>query len=237
MSTDVLENLAFSMLLKRTDGVVNLTSGHLVLDDFDALFYFKVGEKVWFSVFRIRTSEFGTPKLTSVRVYGCMDLSIELLKKGTSHQPFTEEEEASMQLEDGVVVGSNPESVERWQLKFIEQNRFRLFELAMLIAVNRELDFKNSDLVSGKALKSLLRQIDKRIRQKITPDFLKEVAKIYESAALNNENPIPALMEVYKCSHRRAQEYATLARRAHFLPPTERRVVTVNPSKEKGTRK
>ena len=80
---------------------------------------------------------------------------------------------------------------------------------------------------SESEIKTLLKDIDKKIRQKITPDFLAEVARIYTEAGLRGERPIKAIEEFYKCSYRTAQDYATKARELKLLPETTPGKVTV----------
>ena len=80
---------------------------------------------------------------------------------------------------------------------------------------------------SESEIKTLLKDIDRKIRQKITPDFLAEVARIYTEAGLRGERPIKAIEEFYKCSYRTAQDYATKAREQKLLPETTPGKVTV----------
>ena len=86
-------------------------------------------------------------------------------------------------------------------------------------------------------IKELLKEIDTRIRKRITPDFLKEVARIYTEAGLRGENPVKAVSELYKCKPRTASEWATKARKLKLLPETSPGKVTVKKqTKRKGTK-
>jgi hypothetical protein len=69
-------------------------------------------------------------------------------------------------------------------------------------------------------LKEVTRQIRKRIRQRITPEFLQSVADTYVRAGLKKENSIEAVAEHFQCARRTAQEYVTKARQLNLLPPT-----------------
>jgi predicted nucleic acid-binding protein len=86
-------------------------------------------------------------------------------------------------------------------------------------------------------VKKLLKEIDKKIRQKLTPEFLGEVARIYTEAGLRGERPIKAIEEFYKCSYRTAQDYATKARTLKLLPETTPGKVTVKKATKRKEKK
>jgi hypothetical protein len=128
----------------------------------------------------------------------------------------------------------------------VEQYRFQLLELGIHLAlklgapgylkrpdgsVRRHWD--PTPPLTATELKQLQREIDTKIRQKITPDLLAHVAKLYTRAGQQGEPPIKAIKEFYKCSYRTAQDYATKARRAGLLPETDPGVVTVSKAKPK----
>lgn len=197
--------------------------------NFKINFYLKKDRKIWRTSFHIKISDLGTPRLLSVNTFGCGEWPISFIERAKKHELFTDEEKRLFKLSsDGQAMMADPESVERWQLKFVEQYRFQLFELALLIAMQDSFYSPKDVSLNAREIRELQKQIGKKIRQRITPDFLREVADLYTRAGSNGENPIPAIMEVYKCSHRRAQEYATMARNLKLLPATERRKVTVN---------
>jgi hypothetical protein len=64
------------------------------------------------------------------------------------------------------------------------------------------------------------RQRRPRERRRITPDFLKEVAKVYRENIKGT--PTTAVGETFKVSERMASDYVTKARRAGHLPKTVR---------------
>jgi hypothetical protein len=152
----------------------------------------------------------------------------------------------SEELEEYERNSPEPESVERWQLKVVEQYRFQLLELGIANALKLGeptfMKFPSGEVrrhwdpippLTGKEIKQLQKEIDTKIRQKITPDLLAQVAELYTRAGLQGEKPIKAIQEFYKCSYRTAQDYATKARRAKLLPETDPGVVTVTKRKPK----
>ena len=218
----------------------------VIASAFTSLFRFKDKEKTWGAEFEIRVSTHGTPKLHSVRVTGSAPAHPKPLRPivttATRKDPFYSEQE----LEEFGRNSPEPESVERWQLKVIEQYRFQLLELGIHLAIKLGeptfMKFPSGEIrrhwdpippLTVTELKQLQRQIDTKIRQKITPDLLAHVADLYTRAGLQGEPPIKAIKEFYKCSYRTAQDYATKARRAGLLPETDPGVVTVTKAKPK----
>jgi hypothetical protein len=225
---------------------------HLIAKQFRSIFQFKDGDKTWSTHFSIKITELGTPKLLSVEVFGSrakhpkpfskswdasnMNELIERFESPGKLPPIWSEEE----LAEHERLSPEPESVERWQLKIVEQFRFQLLELGIRLAIELgqpmkkktpgggwELFYVNREPFSESEIKKLLKDIDKKIRQKITPDFLAEVARIYTDAGIRGERPIKAIQEFYKCSYRTAQDYATKARELKLLPETTPGKVTV----------
>ena len=218
----------------------------LIASAFTSLFRFQDEDKTWGVVFQIRVSEHGTPKLYSVEVTGSVAKHPEPLRSrtltATHSDPFWTEEE----LEEHARKSPQSESVERWQLKVVEQYRFQLLELGIHLALKLGdpifMKFPSGEVrrhwdpvpaLTSKELKKLQQEIDLKIRQKITPDLLAKVAELYTRAGLQGEKPIKAIQEFYKCSYRTAQDYATKARRAKLLPETDPGVVTVTKRKPK----
>lgn len=226
---------------------------HVIAKKFHSSFEFKDEEKTWTVRFSIEITELGTPKLKSVTVQGSVAKhpkplagrtidatnSDEVMKHLTltgKLPPIHSEEE----IEEWRQTAPEPDSVQRWQLKIVEQYRFQLLELAIRLAIELGSPSKMKtpdggflimydprEPFSPSELKTLLKDIDKKIRQKITPDFLAEVARIYTEAGLRGERPIKAIEEFYKCSYRTAQDYATKAREIKLLPETTPGKVTV----------
>lgn len=235
---------------------------HLIAKRFVSIFQFKDGDKTWSAHFSIKITELGTPKLLSVEVFGSkakhpkplgktwdasnMDELLERFNSPGKLPPIYSQEE----IEEFERLSPEPESVERWQLKVIEQFRFQLLELGIRLAIELgnpmkrktreggwEIFYINREPFSESEIKKLLKDIDKKIRQKITPDFLAEVARIYTEAGLRGERPIKAIEEFYKCSYRTAQDYATKARTLKLLPETTPGKVTVKKATKRREKK
>lgn len=187
-------------------------------------FHFRDGKNHWAADFSIAVSENGTPKLFQVTVLATLDDGLHLPR--ITRENFRE-----------------INGVERWQLKIIEQHRFDLLEMAIALAITMQGPKSNGGeriwtskegSLTAIELKEVTSQIHKRIRQRITPEFLQDVANIYTNAVLKKENPIEAIAERFQCAHRTAQEYATKARKEKRLPPTSPGKVTVKkPPKRK----
>ena len=79
---------------------------------------------------------------------------------------------------------------------------------------------KDQPVYNAKELKALTKEIQKTTRRKVTPALLKQVADIYLSAETSfpKGKPIEEIKDTLNVSHRRAQEYAQLAREANYLP-------------------
>jgi predicted nucleic acid-binding protein len=230
---------------------------YVIAKNFRSFFKFRDGEKVWTAYFSITISELGTPKLLSVEVMGSRAKHPKPLQRTYTHENLHELTDSSRgfwaskeELDEYERLAPEPESVERWQLKVVEQYRFQLLELAIRLAIDYgEPTFMKSpdgDLqrvylerkpLTESEVKKLLKEIDKKIRQKLTPEFLGEVARIYTEAGLRGERPIKAIEEFYKCSYRTAQDYATKARTLKLLPETTPGKVTVKKATKRREKK
>lgn len=96
----------------------------------------------------------------------------------------------------------------------------------------------NPESITGKELRKLQSDISKSVRQRVTPEFLQEIARIYTEAVEHGLDPIKQLKDIYKCEPRTAQDWATKARAPHlgFLPPTTQGKVTIkSKTNRKGT--
>ena len=96
----------------------------------------------------------------------------------------------------------------------------------------------NPEPITGKELRKLQSDIGKSVRQRVTPKFLQEIARVYVNAVEQNLDPITEITNLYKCKHRTAQEWAQKARAPHlgFLPPTTQGKVTIkSKTNRKGT--
>jgi hypothetical protein len=224
---------------------------HVIAKEFISLFKFKDGEKTWSVYFTIKITELGTPKLLGVEVKGSRAKHPKPITRTYTLENYHEREDnlrgvwvTKEEMDEFDRLQPEADSVERWQLKLVEQFRFQLLELGIRLAIERgnpmkkqspdgewQLIYMPREPFSESEIKTLLKDIDKKIRQKITPDFLKEVARIYTEAGLRGERPIKAIEEVYKCSPRTAQDYATKARELKLLPETTPGKVTVKKPK------
>jgi hypothetical protein len=223
---------------------------YVIAKNFVAVFRFRDEEKVWVAIFTVRISELGTPKLLKIEVTGSRAKHPKPLMKTYTRENLHEllnntpgRFASKEELDEFERLAPEPESVERWQLKVIEQYRFQLLELGIRLAIDRgeptymktpdgekRRVYLNRDPLTEFEVKKLLKEIDKKIRQKLTPEFLGEVARIYTEAGLRSEKPIKAIEEFYKCSYRTAQDYATKARILKLLPETTPGKVTVKKS-------
>lgn len=194
---------------------------------FEMSFQFEDGSNRWGAKFEISMNEEGNPTLLQATILGRVDPYTDNVVKEVSDD------------EDEL------EGVQRWQLKVIEKYRYQLLALSVESALHtRPPNPKPGDpywvgigdpvFLSETESEKLARRIDEKVRQKVTPEFLQNVANIYTKAGIRNENPIMAIVEQKKCSHRRAQQYAEMARKQGFLPETSPGKVTVKkPPKRK----
>lgn len=207
---------------------------------------------IWQCVFVINFGTQGTPILRSVSIYGSLDLNDPIIKEYSKVNRLLNDLDpdsiiSQIQLADTgnpeYQVFPNPKNVERWQIKYVEMYRFQLMELAVELAITKihRIDEQAEDsndvwweekqlTFSAIELKKIQKNIQKSIRQKITPEFLKEVADLYLSAAKRGEKPVKAIQERYKCSYRTASDYGTKAREIGFLPLTTPGRISVSTS-------
>lgn len=228
---------------------------YVIAKRFSTLFRFQDGEKTWSADFSITVSDLGTPKLTGVMITGSRlphpsPLPEKIYTKENAHElvEITEGKRrlySDEELEKHARLTPEADSVERWQIKVIEQYRFQLLEIAIRLAVEMgEPSYLNYPSgidrwwapiapLGAKEIKALQKTIDKRLRKKITPELLRKVAEIYTEAGLRNEKPVKAVQEFYKCAYRTAQDYVTYARQQGFLPPTTPGKVTVRKTQKR----
>jgi hypothetical protein len=92
----------------------------------------------------------------------------------------------------------------------------------------------NPEPLTPKQLQDLQKLIGKKIRKKITPELLREVARIYNDEGTRiGGKPVKAIETHFSCSYRTAQDYVAMAREAKFLPQAEKGKVTVSKTKKR----
>lgn len=205
-------------------------------------FKFQAPSREWVIALFIRISNLGTPAITSLEIRNLPRL---LTKPGTS--PYIIDY-LEAQNKKGVrtekVLGSAEEmgsafyeldlpSIERWQIKFAEQHRHALLYNSIEEGI-KSFRLENPTQESLPDAES----IHKKIRQKITPEFLKQIAFYYIHSVENGDEPIKALQILYRTPERTVQNWATQARKLGFLEKTSRgkvsRVEAKQSTKKKG---
>jgi hypothetical protein len=202
---------------------------------------FQGADREWTIGMFIRVSDLGTPTLSTLEIRSGMK---SLQKNNNSPfiiQHLKEKEVNGADLSE--IIGDlehmgsafyefDLPSVERWQIKFAEQNRHILMQMAIIEGL------RDCSIELGKEVENIdSRVIDSKIRKKITPEFLKQVAFYYENAVINGEDPIKNLEILYQAAERTVQSWATQARKNGFLPPTTQGKISVsnkNPSRKEG---
>jgi hypothetical protein len=221
---------------------------HLIAKSFTTVFRFKDNDKTWGAEFHVSISDLGTPKLTGVDIRGSVLPNPKPLTKSYTKENMSELIEITQgkrksftekELEENRRLQPEADSVERWQIKVIEQYRFQLLEIAIHLAIKMgdptylkypegvDRWWQPIPPLSSKEIKQLQKEIDTKIRQKITPELLLNVSRIYTEAGSRNEKPVIAVKEFYNCSYSTARDYVTYARQQGFLPPTTPGKVTV----------
>ena len=93
---------------------------------------------------------------------------------------------------------------------------------------------RNPNPLTAKQLQDLQKLIGKKIRKKITPELLREVARIYNDEGTRiGGKPVKAIQIHITCSYRTAQDYVAMAREAKFLPQADKGKVTVSKTKNR----
>ena len=232
-----------------------------VAKEFSVSFKFLDGNKTWSSKFFVKITELGTPKLMKVEVEGSRAKHPKPISRSINFHEATKEEikqweknskgfwATKDELEEYLKLLPEADSVERWQLKHIEMKRFELFEMALRIAILHGTPEKIQDPegklqkvyiqkeITELELKKIEKLLVKKIRQRITPELLRDVAEIYTNAVLQGLNPPPAIMAVYKCSDRTARDYTHRAREEEFLPETTPGKITIEKPKKRKEKK
>jgi len=194
---------------------------------YDVIFHFKkkdnyseTKDKTWSATFMIRVRD-ETPELFSIEISGVNQQpypiwALEMFKK---REKLTEAQGKKL-VEDSQ--NRIKESVQRYQTDTVAKFQTQLFDRAVLIGLQNypyELD-RDQPVYNATELKALTKEIQKTTRRKVTPALLKQVAEIYLQAETSfpKGKPIEEIKDKFNVSHRRAQEYAQLAREANYLP-------------------
>ena len=232
-----------------------------VAKEFNVSFKFLDGSKLWSSKFSVKITELGTPKLMKVEVEGSRAKHPKPINRSINWNTATPEEveqwnknskgfwATKEEFENYRKELPEADSVERWQLKHIEEKRFELFEMALRIAIlhGAPVEMKDPEGKLHKVyvereiteldLKKIEKLLVKKIRQRVTNELLLEVSRIYTESALVTGKPIQDLMAFYKCSERTAQTYCERARLAGFLPETTPGKITIEKPKKRKEKK
>jgi hypothetical protein len=210
--------LVWARLSEREDQLAEIM-GKPIPHWYGVTFSFKNKNKVWSSKFRIRVSN-QTPELVSVEISGVNQepyplWALEMFKK---REKLTEAQGKRLVEESARRI---TESVQRYQTDTVAKFQTQLFDRAVLIGLQNPYKLqKDQPVYNAKELKALTKEISKTTRRKVTPALLKQVAEIYLSAETSfpKGKPIEEIKDTLNVSHRRAQEYAQLAREANYLP-------------------
>lgn len=210
---DPLDEIVLSGIEVPNPNRLTEIDGKPCYSDFVSEFLFHRDGNYWETRFTIHVSKDGTPELKSVEVKGFRELynwEIEIIEPAETAVPVTN-------------LG-----VQRWQLALVTEHRHELLKKSLVMALNSSSPGRSVEVLTGKELKALEREVSKRITQRVvTNDFLRSVANVY-SEAINNgiPDPISEVMALTDRSHRRAQEYVQMARDKNYLPATEPGVAT-----------
>ena len=185
---------------------------------FGVTFYFKNKNKTWSAKFTVEVI-YSTPTLISVEIIGASspwpNWALEMFNK---RETLTD---THLKQIDEYQQNRIKESVQRYQTDTVAKFQTQLFDRAVLIGLqNPHRLEKDQPVYNAKELKALTKEIQKTTRRKVTPALLKQVADIYLSAETSfpKGKPIEEIKDTLNVSHRRAQEYAQLAREANYLP-------------------
>jgi hypothetical protein len=186
---------------------------------FNVDFFIKNKSKTWRTTFHLRVPENDSVELISIQTFGEGELPIwyfEKLKDKSLKRTDIDELIRRNELRPHF-------GVKRFQSEFVAKYQTQLVDRAVLIAI-QYLATKSNVVLSGAELKGLTRQIKSKSRRKVTPALLKQVAVIYKASVSSypKGDPILEIMDAFTVSHRRAQEYAQLARKEKFLESPEK---------------
>lgn len=215
---------------------------YIVPKSFLAYFTFKdkAPKDYWQVLFTISVSDLGTPTLNSLTIepfpdrwkiklveqhrFDLLELALKVVVKTRTpaymlKEEYSLETVALMRAIMQVIPDINPQVLEELPPEFV-----------------RYWTGRNEPL-NAKEIKTLLKEIDTRLRQRITPEFLQRIADIYTKAVNEGKNPIKEIMDSERVQHSTASQWATKCRQPAYgyLPPTKPGKVTVKKqTKQKG---
>lgn len=204
-------------------------------------------KKPWHIHFNVRITEHGSPVLESVTIYGATSTTVQRWQLKVAEQYRQILLELSIELAitkywPTVMLRREANPLTFATIRAInkimkEPNQIVLEHPSTITGTlpnGERADFVrfwdgNPEPISGNKLKMLILDISKSVRQRVTPEFLQEVARTYTEAVEHGLDPNKQLMDIYKCKHRTAQEWAQKARAPHlgFLPPTTQGKITI----------
>jgi len=208
--------LVWAHLSDRVDQLTELMGKPIPLW-YGVTFYFKNKNKTWSAKFTVEII-YSTPTLTSVEIIGKSPWPNWTLEMFNKRETLTE---AHLKQIEEYQQNFIKESVQRYQTDTVAKFQTQLFDRAVLIGLQNPHKLrKDQPVYNAKELKALTKEIQKTTRRKVTPALLKQVAEIYLSAETSfpKGKPIEEIKDTLNVSHRRAQEYAQLAREANYLP-------------------
>ena len=204
--------------IKDIDDRTRTVDENLIPFMFKVEFFVKNKTKTWRTAFHISVPENDSVELISIQTFGEGELPtwyFEKLKDKSLKRTDIDELIRRNELRPHF-------GVKRFQSEFVAKYQTQLVDRAVLMAI-QHLATKSNLVLSGTELKGLTRQIKNKSRRKVTPSLLKQVAKIYVASVSSypKGDPILEIKDAFNVSHRRAQEYAQLARQEGFLDSPE----------------
>jgi hypothetical protein len=162
----------------------------------------------WFVDLVVELTDFATPELLEYRV------------KGTTL-------EYEKNQESNFYVGYAPDAraIQSWQSIFVSNNLKQfLLRAGIHVVQSTRKNGKgwtinhHADLVSKADIQEIKVALDNRLHQRLTPDFLREVATIYSQAVELDLQPTKYLMNHFKIPRATASRWVRGARNNNFLP-------------------
>jgi len=194
--------------------------GHIVPKEFQAMFTFLDDDYVgvWLVYFVIQMTPFGTPEIHHFELTG----PSSEIKNG-------------LNFETRLRKHVDTKRVERWHLQYVERNLNDLLRTATINVAEKWIYDDTGTtprwsrphnsierFFTDDEKKILKKSLEKRLHQKITPEFLKRISEIYLEAAKESSKPTKAVANYFGKDIKTAQSWVKRARDQRLLPPTTR---------------